>query len=188
MKRRKLLITGAAFILLVQTGLTSLASEQNVFPAKNMQAGIGKYYCGNHVQKHVGRHLCAAVDGSVVCGLGIHHGVTVYTDGNNTGNCHFENGYCTSWADTDGDGYCDACRNPVFREPVQQTNAGGGDGNAAGYGAGGNQDKADYETAAGQGQSSAGDGSSNNDTGWGYGSMSYGFGCGSGHHGRGHHR
>ena len=120
MKRRKLLITGAAFILLVQTGLTSLASEQNVFPAKNMQAGIGKYYCGNHVQKHVGRHLCAAVDGSVVCGLGIHHGVTVYTDGNNTGNCHFENGYCTSWADTDGDGYCDACRNPVFREPVQQ--------------------------------------------------------------------
>lgn len=115
-----------------------------------------------------------------------------------SGNCPVVDGCCRGWTDGDGDGLCDRCGNPVFRQNTGQLLPDTSTGVAENVEASSESQVIETEEPAvygvetqsiiydgGNGGYNAGNG------GYGCPSGHHGEGCGnsgSGHHGRGHHR
>ncbi|HBA47878.1 MAG TPA: hypothetical protein DCZ91_08790, partial [Lachnospiraceae bacterium] len=140
MKMKKLLMTGASFLLVAGMGITAAAAGPNLFVAGTMKPGSVRHHHMSHLQWHVGGRNCVTANagrfGSQPVTYGAHHAETegcdwttdtqvsaaVYTDG--AGSCHISDGYCTNWNDADGDGVCDLCRNPVYHDNSVAAGAG----------------------------------------------------------------
>lgn len=78
MKMKKLLINGAAFVLMAEMGITAAAAGPNLFAARTMKPDMLWGHCTNHWQRHADGGDCVA-EGSFggFCSLdgtnGMHH-------------------------------------------------------------------------------------------------------------------
>ncbi len=129
MKMKKLLMTGAALVLVAGMGITVAA-------AGTIKQGSGGQHHMSHSQWHLDGRNCVTAKAGRIVTYGVHHaepeggdrtGILAdavdYTDG--TGSCHISDGYCMKWSDADGDGVCDLCRNPAYHESGAESGAGG---------------------------------------------------------------
>lgn len=157
---KKLLIAGAAVVLMAEMSVTALAAGHSQFLTKATAPQIVWRHHASQSVKYMGRGPCSMWENGY-CDTtgwqGRHH---------NTGSCEITDGHCTSWTDADGNGVCDLCGNVVYQENSST-------------------DSMPPQVQESGTDSNAFSGDSRNSGGYGCGSGGH---HGSGHHGRGHHR
>ena len=185
---KKLFIAGAALLLMAGMSVTALAAGQSRFLSKAMAPQAVWRHHAEHSQKYMGRTPCTVGENGYCDITGWQH----HSGTGHGSNCQIADGNCTNWTDADGNGVCDDCGNPVYRENADTAAAWSGGHHS------GNCQIADghctnWTDADGNGvcddcgnpvyQESRPD--NNTSSGSGCGGSGH---RGSGHHGRGHHR